>query len=283
MITRSKSNRFQSRIIPLTVFAALVTAGTAFSQSTASNAAAGNAAKGQEGGYSLVDLSAFFGTQWFQIYQSHDVQNYEHYFQTNAVVGERVKENLSRYVSLEEAFTLGFNRLELTPAGDSGHLNVGSRNGVYSLAGVLNLTPRDAKFRPYFLIGPAIIHYTPTTAVEQPANGPALPVLAGQVLYSKTYAAMVYGLGADYYLNRHFGLTYDLRGLWSLPASYGLPSSPNAPGLGPNALYVSRSRDESALAFTVGVSFRFGYHEPPGACYGRSAAAAAAPAPAGQP
>ena len=262
MITRSKSNRFQSRIIPLTVFAALVTAGTAFSQSTASNAAAGNAAKGQEGGYSLVDLSAFFGTQWFQIYQSHDVQNYEHYFQTNAVVGERVKENLSRYVSLEEAFTLGFNRLELTPAGDSGHLNVGSRNGVYSLAGVLNLTPRDAKFRPYFLIGPAIIHYTPTTAVEQPANGPALPVLAGQVLYSKTYAAMVYGLGADYYLNRHFGLTYDLRGLWSLPASYGLPSSPNAPGFGPNALWVSRSRDESALAFTVGVTFRFGYHEP---------------------
>ena len=27
----------------------------------------------QEGGYSLVDLSVFFGTQWFQIYQGSDL------------------------------------------------------------------------------------------------------------------------------------------------------------------------------------------------------------------
>jgi hypothetical protein len=262
MITRSKSNQFQSRIIPLTVFAALVTAGTAFPQAAASNAASGNAAKDQEGGYSLFDVSAFFGTQWFQVYQGNDL-GYEHYFQTKEVTGERLKENLSKYVSLEEAFTLGFNRLELKPAGDSGFVSAGSRNGQYSLVAVLNLTPRDAKFRPYFVVGPAVVRYTPTTVVEQPTNGPFVPVQGGQVLYSKSYAALVYGIGAEYYMNRHIGFTYDLRGLWSMPASFGLPSSPNGPGLGPNALYVSRGRDESALAFTVGVSFRFGYHEPP--------------------
>lgn len=275
MITRSKSNQFQSRFVLLTVFAALVTAGPAFPQGTASNAAPGNAApanaaKTQEGGYSLVDVSAFFGPQWFQVYQGNPY-GYEHFFETKPVVGGRVKENLSKYVSLEEAFTLGFNRLALRPAGDNNYVNVDSRNGQYSLLGVLNFTPRDAKFRPYVVVGPALVQYTPSGTVQQPPNGP-IYVLPGQTLESKTYAALVYGIGAEYYMNRHFGFTYDLRGLWSMPASYGLPSNPNGPGGGPGTLYVARNRDESALAFTVGVSFRFGYHEPP-------APVAAAPPP----
>jgi outer membrane protein OmpA-like peptidoglycan-associated protein len=82
-------------------------------------------------------------------------------------------------------------------------------------------------------------------------------------LESKSYAALVYGIGADYYVNRRFGFTYDLRGFRSMPASFGLPQSPVGPGLGAGTLWVARNRDESTLAFTAGVSFRFGYHEPP--------------------
>ena len=250
MITRSKSNRFQSRIILLAVFAALVTAGPAFPQGKDSNAASGNAA---EGAYSLMDVSAFFGTQWFQVFQGTPT-GYEHFFEPKAVVGERIKENLSRYFSLEEGFTLGFNTLALRPAGAPGFVTLSSRNAQYSLLGVLNLTPRDAKLRPYFVMGPALVQYAVTGSI-QPSNA----LVNSGPLSAKSYAALVYGIGAQYNLNRKIGFTYDLRGLWSMPAGFGLPSAPS----GPNSLWVSRRRDESAMAFSVGVVFRFGYHEPP--------------------
>jgi hypothetical protein len=49
----------------LGVLALLAAAGPALPQTPAS----ANAVKNPEGGYSLVDLSGFFGEQWYQIYQ----------------------------------------------------------------------------------------------------------------------------------------------------------------------------------------------------------------------
>ncbi len=87
MTTRSKSNQFTSRTILLTVFAALVTAGPALPQSDSSS---GNAVK-DPGGYSKVDLTGFFGTQWFQLYQGPQTGD-QHFLSTKPVVGERVRQ-----------------------------------------------------------------------------------------------------------------------------------------------------------------------------------------------
>ena len=118
MTKRLRPTQFQSRTILLTMLAALVTAGPALPQSATSNAVPGNAAtRVTEGGYSLVDFSVFFGTQWYQIFQGSGGAG-NHFFETRPVFGERVTENFSRYVSLEENFSLGFNRLALLPQND---------------------------------------------------------------------------------------------------------------------------------------------------------------------
>ncbi len=255
MTTRSKSNQFQPRTILLTVFAALVMAGPALPQSASSS---GNAVKDPpENGYSLVDVTAFFGTQWYQIYQGSTGGGTQ-YFETRPVVGERITENLSKYVSLEEAFTLGFNRLALLPAGGINYVTVQSRNTAYSLVGVFNMTPRDHRFRPYAVFGPAAVVYAATGNVQQPSVG-AIPLLPAN-FKNETYAAMVYGIGATAYINKRIGFQYDLRGLWSpKTADFGLPNIPTGTG----SLYITHNHGESSLELTTGIVFRFGYHEPP--------------------
>src|SRR6202012_5821763 len=107
---------------------------------------------------------------------------YEHFFETKPITGERLKENVSRYFSIEEAFALGFNRLALQPNGSTGYVTFDSRNTQYSLAAVLNLTPRDSKFRPYFLAGPALVQYTASGIPKQPSNA-TLFLQPGQQLH----------------------------------------------------------------------------------------------------
>ena len=262
MRTRSKSSQFQSRIILLTALAALVTAGPALPQSTASNSSSANAVKDPEGGYSLVDLDVFFGTQWYQIYQGSGGAGNQ-FFLTRPITGARVEENFSRYVSLEEAYSVGFNRLAILPSGGSSYATVGSRNGLASLLGVFNFTPRDSRIRPYAVLGPGVITYW-GGSLQQPATGvQAIPV----PFKTATYAGLVYGVGAKVNLNRRFAVTYDLRGVWSSKtADFGLPNI--SPGRG--SLFITHNHGESSLALTVGIAFRFGYREPP---------APAAPAP----
>jgi outer membrane protein OmpA-like peptidoglycan-associated protein len=243
MTTRSKSYQFNSRIILLTVLAALVTAGPALSQSSS------------EGGYSLVDLTAFFGTQWYQIYQG-SAGGGNNFYEARPVVGERVTENFSRYVSLEEAFTLGFNRFAFRPAGATQYATIGARNTTYSLAGVFYMKPRDSRVRPYVLIGPGAVDYHATGAVQYAGT----PALLPAAFNSQIYAALIYGLGLDVNLNRHIGFQYDLRGAWTPKTSdFGLPSTPGLPG----SVFITHARGESSLMFTTGIVFRFGYHEPP--------------------
>lgn len=255
MTTRSKSNPFQSRTILLTVFAALVTAGTALPQSSSSS---GNAVKDPpEGGYSLVDLSVFFGTQWYQIYQGSGGSG-QHFFEARPVVGERVTENWSRYVGLEESFTLGFNRLAILPAGGINYVTEGSRNIEYSVVGVFNLLPRDRKFRPYAVLGPAGVTYFASGTVNQPNVG-AIPLLP-TTFKTETYGALAYGVGATAYINRRIGFQYDLRGYWTpKTADFGLSNVPYGTG----SLYIAHVHGESSLQLTTGIIFRFGYHEPP--------------------
>ncbi len=257
MTARSKSNRFQLRNTLLTVFAALVTAVPALPQNVSSSGSGNAVPDPPEGGWSLVDLTAFFGTQWYQIYQGSAGRDSNHYFEARPELGERVTENFSRYVSLEEAFTLGFNRLVLLPANDPNYVTIGSHNTQYSLGVDFFLKPRDSRWRPYFVAGPAAVTYLANGSITQ-VGTPITLVSTG--FKTETYAALMYGFGLDYNFNRHFGLQYDVRGLWTpKTADFGLPSIPYGTG----SLFITHNHGESSLAFTVGAVFRFGYHEPP--------------------
>jgi len=262
MTTRSKSNQFQSRIILLTALAALVTAGPALPQNAASKSSA-NAAD-QEGPYSLIDISAFFGTQWYQIYQGSAGSGHD-FFEARPVVGARVTDNFSKYVGVEAGYTVGFNRFAVQPTGGTNYATVASRNGLVSLLGVINLRPRDSKFRPFFVVGPGAITYW-AGGLTQPGSGvQALPAN----FKTQTFPALVYGLGAQINLNRKFAVRYDVRGVWSAKtADFGLAALPDGPG----SIYVAHNHGESSLQFTVGFVFRTLYHEPP-------APVAAAPPP----
>lgn len=258
MTTRSKFTQFQSRTILFTIFTALVTAGSALPQNSSSS---GNAVKDPpEGGYSLVDLSVFFGPQWYQIYQGSGGNQSNHYFLTRPETGFRVTENLTRYVGLEEAFTLGFNRLALLPAGASNYVTAGSVNTTYSLLAKFGMAPRDSRFRPYAVFGPGAIVYYATGSPTQPGS-PATPItLQPANLRTKPYAELIYGFGLDAYLTKRIGVQFDVRGGWSPKTSdFGLPDIPNGPG----SLYIVHNHGESSLAYTTGIIFRFGYHEPP--------------------
>ncbi len=103
-MTRSKSNQFHSRTILLTVLAALVIAGPAYSQ---------NAVPDQRG-YNTVDLSVFFGAQWYQIYQGSGGSG-QHYLTTKQVFGERLTFNPLSHVGFEVNWALGLNGLVLGP------------------------------------------------------------------------------------------------------------------------------------------------------------------------
>ncbi len=91
MTTRSKSNQFHSRIILLTVLAALVTAGPALSQTQFRRAVIPL--------WTSPRFSARSGIRFIRAAQ--EVGN--NFYEARPVVGERVTENFSRYVSLEEA------------------------------------------------------------------------------------------------------------------------------------------------------------------------------------
>jgi len=253
MTTSSKSKQFQSSTIMLGVLAVLAAAGPARPQTPAS----ANAVKNPEGGYSLVDLSGFFGDQWYQIYQGSGGNGNQQYFLARPVFGTRLTENFSRYVSLEEGYTVGFNKYAIRPAGSGGYLGINSTNGLASLVGIFNFTPRDRKFRPYVLVGPGAITYRANRSYQTPTD---VQVIYPQAWKTQTYAALVYGLGAKINLTKKFAIGYDLRGVYSSKtAGFGLPSIPNGTG----SLFVDHSHGESSLQFEVSAIFRFGWREPP--------------------
>src|SRR5580692_11293482 len=75
-----------------------------------------NAARGVDTtGYSVVDLTAFFGTQWYQFAQNGDIRPLT--FAPAITAGFRVSEDLWKYVGLEESFSIGLNKIELLPYG----------------------------------------------------------------------------------------------------------------------------------------------------------------------
>lgn len=242
MINRSK---LRARIrLPRMAFA-LVAAGLTLTGSTfAQNSNFGT--KDESGGYSKLDLNIFAGWNWYQFGQgSHGI----HQYASSAAWGERLSEEVHKYIGLEEGVKFGYNRYKILPVGATNYyFNSNTQTMLYG-AGVLHLTPRDAKFRPFILAGPGYMWY-------RPGNG----FQTGHPIKSEGEWALVYGIGVKINGDRNIGVRFDVTGVRSGSPRYGIGSTPGAPG---TFWLPAASYHESSLMASVGLTFRMRYHEPP--------------------
>jgi outer membrane protein OmpA-like peptidoglycan-associated protein len=238
---RSNLSTHKWRTAVLAVTAALALTGVASAQDKKS-------ASATEGGYSLIDMSIFAGWSWFQFGQGHNAA--VHQFNSSGVWGERLTENVHKYISLEQGIQIGYNGLRLLPVGGKDFNSQSASNTLIYGAGVLHFTPRDSKYRPFIMVGPGYIWY-------HPGNNNSLP---GVGTTGSNRTALFYGIGMKINQTPRWGVRFDLTGQRSGTPRFGLPGLPGAPG---SYWIPGNDLHESALTASVGVTFRFKYHEPP--------------------
>ena len=128
----------------------------------------------------------------------------------------------------------GWNRDTQQNISSSGSLNVQSNVHQATVAGVVNLPWRTARFNPYVLAGTGALVFAPTQSA-----GATVPGAGNQAK-----AAFVYGGGVDYDFTRHFSFRLQYRGL-----VYGRPD------FGVNALRSGLTTNTAQPS--GGVIFRF--------------------------
>ncbi|MCU1325467.1 MAG: hypothetical protein JWN34_837, partial [Bryobacterales bacterium] len=162
--------------------------------------------------------------------------------------GERLTEEVHKYIGLEQGLKLGYNNLLLQPIGSSNYNEFKSRQSMIYGAGVLNLTPRDAKYRPFIMVGPGYMWYRPAAGIP------------GAQVKTTGVTALVYGIGMKVNSSRHYGVRFDLTGVRSGSPHFNLNGVPGPVG---SYFLPAGPRHENSLTASVGVTFRFRYHEPP--------------------
>jgi outer membrane protein OmpA-like peptidoglycan-associated protein len=235
--------------------AALVFTGSAAAQSNSSSGF--SSMGGDTGGYSLLDLTIFGGYQWFQFGQGSDSAT--HRFAPAGVWGERLSEEFSSYIAIEEGLQLGYNRYGLRPYGASSISSAPDQQTQIYAAGVVNLTRREAKYRPFILVGPEYVFYAPPS-LSKLEIAPGSP----QVIFPPTgtkeqgRTALTYGIGLKINSSPRWAVRFDLRGMRSGTPHFGLPGVPYGTG----SLYSPGGYlHESSLTASVGITFRFFYRE----------------------
>src|SRR4051794_20679072 len=190
MIKRSDLCTHTWRTAALAITAALALAGTASAQQDKKPDT--NVAEG----YSTVDLSVFAGWQWFQFGQG--THGAVHQFAPAGSWGERLTEDVHKYFALEEGVQLGYNRVKLVPVGGSTFSSTGGSSVLVYGAGVLHLAPREAKLRPFVLVGPGYIWYH--------ERSPGFP---GANNDGSNRTALVYGIGLKVNQSPRWGVRFD--------------------------------------------------------------------------
>jgi len=251
MIKRFDYSASPVRCATLALAAALLFGGSAVAQtgaSTSSNVATG--------GYSLLDLDIFAGYQWFQFGQGSN--SAVHKFDGSGVWGERLTEEFSRYIGAEEGVQIGYNRFGFVPFGAPTFSSAPAGNTQLYAAGVVNLRPRESKYRPFLLIGPEYVWYkAPNLGKTEIGPGsPAVSFAGITNLHEQGRTALTYGIGLKINQTPRWGVRFDLRGTRSGSPHYGFPGAPA--GIG--SVYLPGGYiHESSLTASVGVTFRFKY------------------------
>lgn len=197
-------------------------------------------------GYSTLDLSLFAGWQWFQFGQgNHGV----HQFGPAGTWGERLTENPHKYFSLEEGIQLSYNRIRLIPVGGKSYNSTAGSSTLLYGAGVWHFTPREAKLRPFIMVGPGYSWYH----MRSPGLGAATNSGGNRT-------TLVYGIGLKVNESPRWGVRFDVTGMRSGTPHYGLGSVAGVPG----SYYIpGNDLHESSLTASVAVVFRLRYHAPP--------------------
>ena len=254
MTTRSCLDKLHRRGALLTMAAALamssILAGPALAQS--------NVASMQEGQYSLVDLSLYFGTGWYQIYQGEAGRPLN--FKASIITGGRLDENIGRYFSIEEGLNFGWNQAQFLPVGfpQGDRALLKEHNTQANVLAVLNLTPRDHAIRPFFVFGPEATWFAPAATSSFTPAGIGIIAPSGNLKTSLS-PGFVYGVGLKSDINRHLAVRIDLRGVYGEQPHFGITANPGPVG----SIFVPSHGSSSGLEFTSGIVFRFGLHEPP--------------------
>jgi outer membrane protein OmpA-like peptidoglycan-associated protein len=242
------------RTSALAMAAALIFTGVASAQPSAS---ASSNKDDSHGSYSLLDLNIWAGYQWFQFGQGTDSNT--HAFNGSVAWGERISEEFSNYIAAEEGITLGYNRFGFRPVGAPGLSTVSDSNTAIYAAGVLNLKKRDAKYRPFILIGPEYVFFkAPDFSNIRGYPGSPAIILPTTAVKEQGRTALTYGIGLKINQSPKIGWRLDLRGTRSGSPSFGLPGVPGATG----SIYLPGGYvHESSLTASLGITFRFRYRE----------------------
>lgn len=238
----------------LAMAAALIFTGSAAAQTSTSGSSSASS-----GGYSQLDLTIFAGYQWFQFGQGTNASI--HQFGGSGVWGERLSEEFSRYIAVEEGIQIGYNRFKFAPYGTTVLSSAPDGNTQLYAAGVVNLAPREAKFRPFLLVGPEYVWYKAPnfTKAEVGPGSVGLNFAGLSNVQESGRTALTYGLGLKINASPKWAVRFDLRGMRSGSPHFGVPGVPGGVG----TIYLPGGYlHESSLTASVGVTFRFRYREP---------------------
>jgi hypothetical protein len=227
-------------------------------QSAGAPKSAAAASDSGDSDYSKWDITPYFGWQWFQAFQGNNDRNYAAKYQSGWLFGESFDANFSNHVSAEASMTLGRDRLDLRPSTQTTFASVITYNTQFALDLVYHFQPRSAKTRMYIKAGPDLMLYTPKgSSGNAGARGNFVqPVFA---MKRRDEPAVNYAIGVKHYVNRIYGMQFEIGGRLGPKAHYNLPSAPT----GPNSIYIPYGGKDSSLYASVGVILREGYVAPP--------------------
>jgi outer membrane protein OmpA-like peptidoglycan-associated protein len=174
--------------------------------------------------FNFIELNAYGGYGKYTRLDSSPPSRIE----GGGLMGARITENAWNYFALEQDIGFySYHKLSFNGPTQGGlalspfpmHIYQGSFNGV------LHVTPRDSKIRPFVTAGIGAAGYVPNGSARGYAQG--LPPSAGFTNFgSRSELEGNYGAGLKIQVAPRFGLRFDVRGYIGLSPGFGLPSSP---------------------------------------------------------
>jgi opacity protein-like surface antigen len=198
----------------------------------------------------LVELDPFGGVSIFgQVNRGLDEK-----FITGGTFGGRVAFNVSKYVGLELGYNYMVNNVRLVTPIKPGYpsYDFSVRNDMIALNPVFNLTPRGSKFQPYLTIGVGALQFNPTSHAEAVARSAGAAPFGAQQLNDNLQVALNYGGGIKWHFTDHFGLRFDVRGVFSRNATFNLPNFPTG------GVYIINHQHQNGVEATLGLVFYLG-------------------------
>jgi len=222
----------------------LLTAGLALTTSGfAQNSNFGT--KDESGGYSKLDMNIYGAWKWFQIGQGNKGVDK---FDSGFGWGERLSEEVHKYIGLEQGLMIGYNRYNILPVGASNYTDFKNSHSTLYGTGVLHFTPRDAKYRPFIMAGPGYTWYRGGKGFN-----------TGYPIKSDGETSLIYGIGLKVNANRNYAVRFDLTGTRTGSPRFGIPAVQAGRG---SYWLPAGSQHESTIQASVGLTFRLRYKAP---------------------